>query len=144
MLMTSLPASTHARTDRTSKTDTFDVTRRRQNTTTDDGRTTRRRAGSGLISRRSGILVTRLVPTLHAAGSSCFRRAVAADAAATACVRADDVDLADELSSRSWEQHRQKIKAVEDKYRWKLNEHGVCRVLPVRDRCALCAVITAV
>lgn len=37
----------------------------------------------------------------------------------------DDVELTDELSSRSWEQQRQKIKAVEDKYRWKLNEHGL-------------------
>ena len=37
----------------------------------------------------------------------------------------DDVDLSDELSGRSWEQQRQKIKAVEDKYRWKLNERGV-------------------
>jgi len=41
-------------------------------------------------------------------------------------VCADDADLADDPSSRSWEQQRQKIKAVEDKYRWKLNEHGVC------------------
>ena len=41
-------------------------------------------------------------------------------------VCADDGDLAtDELSSRLWEQQRQRIKAVEDKYRWKLNEHGV-------------------
>jgi len=40
-------------------------------------------------------------------------------------VCADDVEMPDELSSRSWEQQRQKIKAVEDKYRWKLNEHGV-------------------
>jgi len=37
----------------------------------------------------------------------------------------DDVDLSDELSSRAWEQQRQKIKAIEDKYRWKLNEKGV-------------------
>jgi len=40
-------------------------------------------------------------------------------------VCADDAELSDELSRRSWEQQRQKIKAVEDKYRWKLNEHGV-------------------
>ena len=48
------------------------------------------------------------------------------DDVAVYCICADDVDLADELSSRSWEQQRQKIKAIEDKYRWKLNEHGVC------------------
>jgi len=47
------------------------------------------------------------------------------DDVAMYCICADDVDLADELSSRSWEQQRQKIKAIEDKYRWKLNEHGV-------------------
>jgi len=39
----------------------------------------------------------------------------------------DDADLADDQSGgRSWEQQKQRIKAVEDKYRWKLNERRVC------------------
>ena len=38
----------------------------------------------------------------------------------------DDADLPDEQPGRSWEQQKQRIKAIEDKYRWKLNERGVC------------------
>ena len=38
---------------------------------------------------------------------------------------ADDVDSSDQAFSHLWEQQRGKIKALEDKYRWKLNENGV-------------------
>ena len=59
-----------------------------------------------------------------------------ASAVADADVCTDDADLVDEFSGRSWEQQRQKIKAVEDKYRWKLNEHRV-RIIMVVARCIL-------
>ena len=38
---------------------------------------------------------------------------------------ADDVESSDKAFSHLWEQQRGKIRALEDKYRWKLNENGV-------------------
>ena len=37
----------------------------------------------------------------------------------------DDVESSDKAFSHLWEQQRGKIRALEDKYRWKLNENGV-------------------
>ena len=41
------------------------------------------------------------------------------------CLLVDGVDSSDKAFSHLWEQQRGKIRALEDKYRWKLNENGV-------------------
>ena len=40
-------------------------------------------------------------------------------------VSADDVDASEKTLTQMWHQQKNKIKALEDKYRWKLNENGV-------------------
>ena len=42
---------------------------------------------------------------------------------------ADDQEAGHADSSRLWEHRRSRIKALDDKFRWKLNELGVCRIL---------------
>jgi len=40
----------------------------------------------------------------------------------------DDVDVVHTDTSRQWERRRSRIKALDDKFRWKLNELGVCHL----------------
>jgi len=46
---------------------------------------------------------------------------------------ADDQDATHVDSSRQWEHRRSRIKALDDKFRWKLNELGVRRTKLHRD-----------
>ena len=41
------------------------------------------------------------------------------------CFPADGMESSDKAFTHIWEQQRGKIRALEDKYRWKLNENGV-------------------
>ena len=40
----------------------------------------------------------------------------------------DEASSGIESTERSWEMEKHKIKALDDKYRWKLNEQGVSNI----------------